>query len=626
MSINNQIIGNQFTLPFNAYAAFDAVSLKQLMQQRLNEGGVFTDQIFEGSNFNSLLDVIAYSYHVLLFYLNKTSSESLFSQAQLYENMNKIVKTLGYNPIGNQTSILPFNCSADAELPPGVYTIPRYSYLTVNGVNYSFQKDATFVKNSDGIEDLDQLTDSNLLYQGTFKEYPLYVATGEPFEEITLAVVDEDGNNEIIDHSSIDVYVYNSKTLEWNQYNRVETLYLEAPPSLSYECRLNENQRYVLKFGDDVTGKKLQTGDVVAIYYLKSDGSRGEIGPNVINGNSLFLFNTIQFNQIYPRLSQDLNALNNIQISLLNFSNELASTTFRTVENVDSIRKNSSNTFKSQYRLITTEDFTNYINANFSNIINDVKVVNNWEYLAEHVRYLYNLGLKSPNQDSRVAFNHLTFADSCDFNNVYVYVVPKLQKTNSLQINTNFLATGLKTNIINSLQDVKMMTSEIIIMDPVYIAVSLGVGTPEEINNKLLSTDIADETYLIIGRSPNSRFNEIEIKQKAYGIISDYFNVQNNKLGQSIDVDLLTRKILDIEGVTSLVTTRTVNDQSVTSSGFSLLLWNPVYSNSKEDISITTQPLKLSYFKIPYFYNLSNLLDYIKVVTPDAQEASLREY
>jgi len=626
MSINNQIIGNQFTLPFNAYAAFDAVSLKQLMQQRLSEGGVFTDQIFEGSNFNSLLDVIAYSYHVLLFYLNKTGSESLFSQAQLYENMNKIVKTLGYNPIGNQTSILPFNCSADAELPKGVYTIPRYSYLTVNGINYSFQKDATFIKNSDSLEDLDQLTDSNLLYQGTFKEYPLYVATGEPFEEITLAVVDENGNNELLDHSSIDVYVYNSKTLQWNQYNRVETLYLEAPPSLSYECRLNENQRYVLKFGDDVTGKKLQTGDVVAIYYLKSDGSRGEIGPNVINGNSLFLFNTVQFNQIYPSISQDLNTLNSNQISLLNFSNELASTTFKTVENVDSIRKNSSNTFKSQFRLITTEDFTNYINANFSNIINNVKVVNNWEYLAEHVRYLYNLGLKSPNQDSRVAFNQLTFADSCDFNNVYVYIVPKLQKTNSLQVNTNFLATGLKSNIINALQDVKMMTSEIIIMDPVYIAVSLGVGTPEEINNKLLTTDIANETFLVVGRSPNSRFNEIEIKQKVFNIFNEYFDVMNNKLGQSIDVDLLTREILDIEGVTSVVTTRTVNDQAVTSTGLSLLLWNPVYSTSKEDISVTTQPIKLSYFKIPYFYNLTNLLDYIRVVTPDAQEASLREY
>jgi len=96
----NNTTSNQFNLPFNAYAAFDATSLKALMQSRLSQGGVFTDQIFEGSNFNSLLDIIAYSYHVLLFYLNKTGSESQFTQAQLYENMNKIVKALNYNPVG----------------------------------------------------------------------------------------------------------------------------------------------------------------------------------------------------------------------------------------------------------------------------------------------------------------------------------------------------------------------------------------------------------------------------------------------------------------------------------------------------------------------------------------------
>ena len=84
----------EMPLSYNAYAAFDAQSLKLLMQQRLTQNGVFTDQIFEGSNFNNLLDVVAYSYNVLLFYLNQTSNESLFSNSQLYENMNKIVKQL----------------------------------------------------------------------------------------------------------------------------------------------------------------------------------------------------------------------------------------------------------------------------------------------------------------------------------------------------------------------------------------------------------------------------------------------------------------------------------------------------------------------------------------------------
>ena len=99
----------QFPLSYNSYAAFDALSLKQLMKQRLLQNGVFNDQIFEGSNFNNLLDVVAYSYNVLLYYLNQTSNESLFSNSQLYENMNKIVKLINYKPLGVQSSILNFN-------------------------------------------------------------------------------------------------------------------------------------------------------------------------------------------------------------------------------------------------------------------------------------------------------------------------------------------------------------------------------------------------------------------------------------------------------------------------------------------------------------------------------------
>ncbi len=75
MEANN----TDFTLQKNAYASFDALTLKQLIIDRLNEGGVYTDQVLEGSNISAIMDIIAYSYHTLLFYLNQTSSESLFT-------------------------------------------------------------------------------------------------------------------------------------------------------------------------------------------------------------------------------------------------------------------------------------------------------------------------------------------------------------------------------------------------------------------------------------------------------------------------------------------------------------------------------------------------------------------
>ena len=119
---------NDYNLPIDGYAAFDALSLKSLIINRLNANNVITDQNYEGSNLSSIIDIIAYSYHVLLFYLNRTGAEATFTTAELYDNINKIVKLIGYKPIGAQTSVLSFQASGNSSIAAGLYTLPRYSY------------------------------------------------------------------------------------------------------------------------------------------------------------------------------------------------------------------------------------------------------------------------------------------------------------------------------------------------------------------------------------------------------------------------------------------------------------------------------------------------------------------
>jgi len=624
--MNKDITSNQFDLPFNAYAAFDAVSLKSLMQQRLTQGGIFTDQVFEGSNFNSLLDIIAYCYHVLLFYLNKTGSESIFTQAQLYENMNRIVKALNYNPIGFQSSVLTFETTAPASLPAGIYTIPRYSYFTVNGVYYSIASDTTFIKSTDDQESLTQLSQSTLLHQGQFLEYPTYVATGQPFEQLSLAPLGENNENIQIDHNNIYVYVLDESG-NWSEWKRVDSLYLEGPESKAFECRLNENQRYSLKFGNDVNGRQLQVNYLVAVYYLKSDGARGEVGPSTLNGNTLFLYDTPLFRSVFQNVKSSTQTyITSQQAASLIFSNTEASTDFSSLETVTDIRDNAPNTFKTQYRLITTSDFETYINSNFNNFIYGVKVVNNWDYTAEHMRYYYNIGLKAPNSDSRVLLNQVTFSDACDFNNIYVYVVPRIKKVNSTQTNSNFLPLGLKDYIARALQGIKMATSEIVMMDPVYTAFAIGVASNSEINNYKLTPDIINQTKLVITRTPTSRYSENEIKRQVYNIIKNYFDPSTAKLGQIVNLDDLTTTILNIDGVVSLQCSRVIDGVEAVRNGLSFLVFNPIYSDPKEDIQITTQSLPLPYFKVPYLYNVDTFLSQIEVKTPDVQTSSIREY
>ncbi len=601
---NDEITNQNFPLSFNSYAAFDATTLKGLMQQRLIDGGVFTDQIFEGSNFNSLLDVIAYSYHVLLFYLNRTANEASFSNAQLYENVNRIVKVLNYNPIGIQTSILSFSAVASDQLPVGIYTIPKYSYFTINDISYSFTDDFTFTKETSGYEVLEDLNNSALLYQGSYVEYPTYIATGEPFEEMTMASVDEEGNNDLIDHNNIDVYVKSNDNI-WKKYQRVDSLYLEKSISESFELRLNENQRYVLKFGNGITGKKLNKGDLVYIFYLKSDGSNGEIGPNSINSSRMFLYNSEAYSEIMnsTRMS-NINILNIDQSGQLFFYNNVPSSKFQYQENSNEIKENARNTYKTQYRLITSKDFENYVSKNFSNLIQDIKCVDNSQYVNEHLQYLNSLGLSEPNLDSRILFNQINFGTSCNFNNIYLYCVPKIPQSNNYNYN-NFLSLGLKNKIKESLTSLKIITSEIVFQDPVYVSIGLGIATPEEVNAKKLYPEIANETKLKIKKTTNSFVNNSSIIENVLNIFNDYF--EDRKLGKTIDVDFINVSLLKINGIDGIKTERTVNQQLISSNGVSFIIYNPIYFNGNEDISILNQTITMPFFKSTYYHDIDVL-------------------
>jgi len=597
---DNEITNQNFPLSFNSYAAFDATSIKTLMQQRLIDGGVFTDQIFEGSNFNSLLDVIAYSYHVLLFYLNRTANEASFTNAQLYENVNRIVKLLNYNPIGIQTSVLSFSAVASNALEKGIYTIPRYSYFTINDTSYSFAEDLTFSKSTSGVEVLNDLNESGLLYQGSFIQYPLYIATGEEFEEFNIVSVDADGNNDLIDHNHVHVYVKSGNN-SWKQYSNVNSLYLENPLSETYELRLNENQRYGIKFGNGVTGKKLNEGDFVVVFYLKSDGPNGEAGPNVLNGSRLFIYDTQLYSEIASQVrSTGTNILNISEASQLNFENNLPSSKFTYQEDSKSIKNNARNTYKTQYRLINSTDFENYIKNNFSNLIQDVKVVNNTDYVEGHLQYLNEIGLSEPNLDSRILFNQINFSNSCNFNNVNCYCIPKIPQNETANFN-KFLSVGLKNRIKDSLNRIKILTSEIVFQDPVYMEVGIGVASSDEMNNKRLYPEIVSESKLVIKKKGQSFISDSSIVENIVNAFKSFFD--NQTLGKTIEIDKINTSILGINGIESFFTKRVVNGETIVINGLSLMVFNPIYSAPKEDIQIINQSLILPFFKSPYYGN-----------------------
>jgi len=611
-----------FPLSYNSYAAFDASNLKTLMQQRLAENGTFTDQIFEGSNFNNLLDVVAYMYNVLMFYLNQTSSESLFSSSQIYENMNKIVKILNYKPQGIQTSILDFKATANEFLEPGVYTIPRFSYFTINDIYYSFTTDLTFIKSTNEVEFLTELSDYSLLFQGEYIEYPLYVSTGDFFEEFNIVSVNNDGENDPIDCNNILVFVRSDRGV-WEEWKRVETIFLEEGSSKVYEVRLNENQRYAIKVGNNVYGKKLNTGNLVAIYYLKSNKITGEVGPGTLDDSQLFFYNTDQYNVIMSDIrGSQLKLITTEEANNITFVNVNASVPYSDIETTKQIKQNAPNFFKQQGRLVTVKDFEFFVETNFGGYISDVKVVNNWEYIEEHIRYLYNIGLKQPSLDSRVLYNQVNFADSCNFNNLYIYCIPKILQSNEFNFSRCFLSLGLKNLVLDKVENLKMSTVEPVLQDPVYYALGFGAASQEEIFNKELYPEISNETNLIIIKSTNSSISDSEIKKKIESIILSYFSISNATLGGSIEIDKVVQDIYALGSIESVYTER----NNIIVPGLSLLGYNPVYSAPQEDINLHNQTITLPFYKVPFWYNKVDIVSQIKIITPELLLASKREY
>ena len=69
----------------------------------------------------------------------------MFTESQIYENINRIVKMIDYKPLGYQASLLPYRLEIATDIPYGsTYTIPRYSMVSVGSVMYSFNEDLVF--------------------------------------------------------------------------------------------------------------------------------------------------------------------------------------------------------------------------------------------------------------------------------------------------------------------------------------------------------------------------------------------------------------------------------------------------------------------------------------------------
>jgi hypothetical protein len=588
MSDNNFI---DYNLPTDAYLNFDATSYKDYMIEKLNQNEWFTDQNFTGSNLNNLLDIIAYSNNTLLFYLNQTSKECMFSDADLYENINRIVKLIGYRPTGAVASTLGFQ--ATSTLDKGTYSIPRYSFFNIDGVTYSLVSDGVFEKVLDGEETLDDFANTYVLYNGKYETLSDYFAVGDSNEVVELST-----KNKTIDSSTINVYVQRDGV--WSQWTKVENLYFSNFDDAHFSIRLNENGNYDIEFGDDINGAALKSNDVVSIFYLNSQGEEGEVSSEYLNGN-ITLFNTPRLNEILTDIS-NVTYVTTSQVSNVTFSNNLPSTKSSDGESVEDIKNNTTLFYQSQNRLISKNDFTSFIRNNYSGFISSVKVINNRDFLEKHIGYLSKIGVVYPFEDGRILTNQYSFSTPCNFNNVYIYVVPRVEQKFSTLNRLNYINAAQKQLIIDSMDLKKEISLDIIIQDPVYMGVDIAIS-PDTSAPEL--GDIEETRLKVVRNNTNSDIKNI--KDSIVEIFKNYFLPSNFELGQTINLQDITNEILSISGVSTIST----YNGGVEVNGVNIYVWDVVYDTNYNS---TSQNFALDDFQYAFFYNLETLASRIDVV------------
>ena len=599
----------EFNLAPNSYAAFDAVSMKQLITNRIKASGLFPDIDFEGSNISGMVDIVAYMYHVLLFYLNQTATETMFSQTELYENMNKLVSLIGYKPHGYNTPILSITCTALAGLPVGMHSIKRFTYAYINNIPYTFNQDVVFEKTTTGDQLIESVGERFSMQQGIMKEYPIYNAIGESFEELVVTIANplDELEQQYIDNNNIFVFVRDASNGIWYEWAELTSLYVAGSRDLAFEKRFNDQGRYELKFGNGITGRKLNAGDQIAVYYLMSNGTNGAVSVNALQGKPLVPLNTTQWNEIFNDVKNaDLEYIEPTNLQYISLDNLVASTPFTSFESLDQIRNNAPVIFSAQNRTVTVEDFVATVRKYFNNIIYDVQTVSNQQYTSEYLNYFYGIGLERPNDDERVLMNQVMFTDACDFNNVYIFAVPKLGAIQD-GVTPISLATSQKQAVVDRLNYTKLVNQNIVVCDPVYLAFSFGLT----IAGEEPATVIKDETILRIKRSAEFNISKELIKGKAVDIITKFFAQESNTLAGTINIAQLNIDILSIPGVKSIETVRS-GSESRTVPKINMIKWNPFYPDATPEV--TSQNIQLKFFEFPFFYDISNISSKIEVV------------
>jgi len=267
-------------MPFTKFTDLDFDQIKESIKSYLRANSDFSGFDFEGSNFSVLLDTLAYNTYITAFNSNMVVNESFLDSATLRENVVSLARNIGYVPKSRTAAKASVSLSIDVEGTESSTFVLKKGLVCVGSLNdtsYTFsilediQKSTTITDfNFDGtpVNNRTATFEDVEIYQGTFltKQFVVDSSLDQRF------VI----NNSFVDTSTIRVYVKKEGDSGLGlQYQLINNITNVTGSSYIFLIQEIQDEKYELLFGDGLIGRKLETGDIITVDYLVTDGKEG---------------------------------------------------------------------------------------------------------------------------------------------------------------------------------------------------------------------------------------------------------------------------------------------------------------------------------------------------------------
>ena len=318
--------------------------IKASLKNYLRENSDFSDMDFEGSNLSILINTLAYNSYISAYNTNMVVNETFIDSATLRENVVSLARNIGYVPRSKSAAKSKVDYFITG-ISTSTSTITFQSGVIANGTvsnaNYIFSLPETVTGTvTNGISE-----GTIEICQGQYLSSQFVVNNSQPNQRFILP-------NSDIDTSTIIVNILESNGSSTStEYNLVENIIGITSTSNIYLLQETTDEKYELLFGDNVFGKKLDSGNVVNVSYIKTSGSNG-------NGAARFKF----AGSIKDENGATLDGYRTVLTA------QYPSENGDEIETLDSVRYYAPRLYSSQHRAVTASDYESIIPSVYPNI------------------------------------------------------------------------------------------------------------------------------------------------------------------------------------------------------------------------------------------------------------------